>query len=62
MAIIRWIVIEAFMETILYWSGRGVLKLFSFGGYPKRGKRAKSHCMVVGAFALVLSFAVLFYF
>ena len=60
-AVIRWIAIEVLCETLLYWSGRALLKLFSFGQYPKRNDRAENRCILTGIFGLVISLSILFY-
>ncbi len=60
---IKWMIIEAIIETVLYWCGRIVLKVFTFGNYPRKEDDAEAPCVITGIIAIIAAVAavVMFY-
>ncbi|WP_370240719.1 hypothetical protein [Marisediminitalea sp.] len=57
----KWLLFELFVDVVLYWIGRGTLKLISFGRYPQFNDRAEGRCIFTGFADVVLVFVALIY-
>lgn len=49
---LRWFVLVALFEIVLYWYGYGTIKLFTFGKYPQKSSIDKTLCAVLGFISL----------
>lgn len=57
--IIKWLVIETLVETVIYWYGRLVLNVLTLGRYPPRHDDAETPCILTGIAAIALIFFVI---
>ncbi len=57
----KWVLFELFVEVLLYWIGRGTLKVFSLGRYPSSNDEAHGCCILTGFATLVVVFVALIY-
>ena len=56
--ILNWIVVEAIIEFVLKGTGHVVLKLLTFGNYPRTG-RDEGRTIAVGFISLIVVFVCL---
>jgi len=59
--VIKWIVINAFIEFFMYGYGYIILKIITFGKYPKPNQNDETLCTVTGFIALILTIAVIMF-
>lgn len=45
---LRWFVLVALFEIVLYWYGYGTIKLFTFGKHPQQSSVNNTFCSVLG--------------
>lgn len=57
----KWVLFELFVDVVLYWIGKGTLKLISFGRYPQSNDKAEGRCIFTGFAVVVLVFVALIY-
>ncbi|MBE1299290.1 MAG: hypothetical protein GJ680_05215 [Alteromonadaceae bacterium] len=59
--LLKWIVIDIFIETAVYWYGRLFLNIISFGRYPQQNDEAETRCILAGVVAITLTIALIIY-
>jgi hypothetical protein len=57
--VVKWIIIDAFIEFFLYFVGYVTLKVVTFGKYPKENRDNDTLCCVTGAVVLLFVVAVI---
>lgn len=58
----KWLIIDAFIEFILYGYGYLILKLITFGKYPKANCDNYALCITTGLLSVVLTIASIAFF
>jgi hypothetical protein len=60
--LIKWIIIDAFIESFIYWYGYVTLNTFTLGKYPKPNQNNDDLCIVAGviSLAITIDFIMLF--
>ncbi|MCV2884349.1 hypothetical protein OE749_06545 [Aestuariibacter sp. AA17] len=53
MRFLRWLFIGVVLEYLLYWLGRIVLKMVSFGKYPTSSDEADMPCVLAGLVTVI---------
>jgi hypothetical protein len=62
LALAKWILIYGFIEIFIYGCGYVMLKVFSFGKYPKCWQQNKNVCIGTGLIVFVVSIAAIAFF
>ncbi|MFV7770893.1 hypothetical protein [Shewanella marisflavi] len=60
--IVKWIIIDLFIEFFLYFVGYVTLKVVTFGKYPKANRDNDTLCSGTGAVVLLLAIAVIAFY
>ncbi|KGJ98565.1 hypothetical protein [Thalassotalea sp. ND16A] len=60
--IIKWILIDAFVEFFLYGYGYVSLKIATFGKYPKPGRDNETLCIVTGLISVAVTIVLIIWF
>lgn len=54
---LKWLLIEAVLEVVIYWYGRFTLKVLTLGNYPQKHDEAETRCIVAGIFSAIITIA-----
>jgi hypothetical protein len=57
--VIKWIVIDLFIEIFVHGYGYITLKVFTFGKYPKAGEDNYTLCIISGLLSIAATIAVI---
>ena len=59
--IIKWIVIDAFIELFIHGYGYLTLKIITLGKYPKPDQNNETLCLVSGVISFVITIAIIMF-
>jgi hypothetical protein len=59
--IIKWIVIDAFIELFIHGYGYLTLKIITLGKYPKPDQNNETLCLVSGLISFVITIAIIMF-
>lgn len=57
--VIKWIIIDAFIELFLHGYGYLTLKVITFGQYPKQNQDHQTLCVISGVVSFAVTVAIL---
>ncbi len=59
--IIKWIIIDAFIEIFMHGYGYLTLKIITFGNYPKPNQNNDTLCVISGLISFIVTIAIIMF-
>ncbi|MEP1446118.1 MAG: hypothetical protein ABJK37_08415 [Paraglaciecola sp.] len=56
---LKWLVITALVEFLIYWYGYITLKILTLGHYPKLGEDSETMCIITGVVSIALTIVLI---
>ena len=56
---LKWLVITALVEFLIYWYGFITLKIFTLGQFPKSGEDSETTCIITGVISIVITLVLI---